>query len=284
MKFYFYNNNLINPKGVIQIIHGMSEHSKRYLALAQFFHENSYLVALSDHRSHGEEAIKNNSLGILNCTFKDLVQDQLDITKEIYNLYPNLPIYILGHSMGSFIAQGHMKLNNISGNYILSGSCGDRSPLYFLGASFFKTLSFFSRTPKKLYNSILFFNFNYNWLSKNKINITQYEKDPLCGFSYNSKFYYEFLYFLSNLFKEKDFTNVNRSIPICILSGKEDPIGLYGKGVKKLFNFYSAMKFDCVTIKLFPQLKHEVLQESEEYFVKEFLLDWINSKNKKVDS
>lgn len=292
MKNYTVYKNVTNPKGIIQIIHGMSEHSKRYLKLVNFFNKNSYIVVLSDHPNHGLQALKNKNLGIVDYKFQIFVSNQLDITKAINKEYPNLPIFILGHSMGSFIAQSHLKFNEIPSSYILSGSCKNKKILYLSGASLFKVISIFSKKPKSIYNKVLFFSCNskekpnsspFSWLSLNSNNVLSYEKDPLCGFSYNSNFYYEFLSFLGNLFIKKDFKSIDKNIPILILSGDGDPIGLYGKGTNELYSFYKELNFKKVTYKLFTNLKHELFQEDDLYKVKEYTLNWINFNNKKTE-
>lgn len=284
IKYKIFNKNIINPKGIIQIIHGMSEHSLRYLDLVNFFNQENFIVILSDHRFHGQKSFDNNCLGKFNTSFKTLVQDQVDITNELFEIFPKIPIFILGHSMGSFIAQEHLKLTSLSQGYILIGSCASRKFIHSLGGYFFKILSLFTKKPKDIFGKILFWDCNlkikkrnshFQWLSLNQENVKLYERDPLCGFSYNSKFYYEFLFFLKNLFNKNSFFNAEKSMPIYLLSGKEDPIGLYGKGVVTLFNFYKNMGFKNISIKLYPKLRHEILQENIKNDIYLDILNWI---------
>ncbi|WP_297407649.1 alpha/beta hydrolase [uncultured Cetobacterium sp.] len=290
IKYKIFNKNIINPEGIIQVMHGMGEHSLRYLDLVDFFNKKNIVVVLSDHKFHGQLALNNNSLGNFTTSFKTLIQDQVNITNELFETFPKTPIFILAHSMGSFIAQEHLKLTSFPQGYIIIGSCASRKFIHSLGGYFFKALSLFIKKPKDIFGKMLFWDCNlkikkgnshFQWLSLNQENVKLYENDPLCGFAYNSKFYYEFLFFLKNLFDKNSFLNVKKNIPIYLLSGKEDPIGLYGKGVITLFDFYKSMGFKNISIKLYPKLRHEILQEDIKKDIYLDILNWIEiNKNR----
>ena len=283
-----YNNNA-PAIGIIQIIHGMSEHSKRYLKFTEFLNKNNYIVVLSDHRGHGEKARENDSLGFFTGSFDTLVFDQINISREIKSLHPTLPIFILGHSMGSFIAQKHMKVySKKTFNYIFMGSCFERKGITFLGKIIFKSISLLTKNPKKIFNDIIFLGANSkikdseknssSWLSRDKKTVDTFLKDPCCGFSYTPKFYYNFLNFLSTLYEKNSFNFVNKKTPILIISGESDPIGLYGRGVKSLFNFYKSLGFKNLSLKLYKDSRHEILNEINKDEVYNDILNWINKQ------
>lgn len=249
-------------KGIIQIIHGMSEYSMRYLDFSEYLNSKGYGVVLSDHLNHGENAYKNNTLGYFEDSFEVLVKNQMEITEDLREKYPNIPLYILGHSMGSFIGQEHMKhMSYIVDKYIFMGSCGERKLIVILGKYLFKLVSIFIKKPKLIFNKILFGKFkeDYSWLMTDKIALKEYLDNPLCGFPYVPTFYYNFLDFLSNLYKKESFSQVRKNIPLLIISGEKDPIGLYGKGVKNLCNFYENLNFTRVVLKLYSDEGHEIL-------------------------
>lgn len=269
----------------------MSEHSERYINFANFLNENRYIVVLSDHRGHGEEAFKNGTLGIFSSSFDILVFDQVNISKNIKEQFPDLPFYILGHSMGSFIAQKHMKVySKEKFNYIFMGSCYERKFMTFIGKALFKSISFLTNNPKKIFNDIIFLGTNSkindknknssSWLSRDSKVVKKFLDDPLCGFSYTPKFYYNFLDFLSKLYNKSSFNFVNRDTPILIISGADDPIGLYGLGVKSLYDFYLNLGFKKMSFKLYKDCRHEILNEINKQQVYEDILLWMKKEGK----
>lgn len=274
------------PKGIVQIIHGMSEHSMRYINFGEFLNKFGYIVVLSDHYAHGEKAYLSNKLGVFEKDFEILIQSQLELSKKLRKVYPKLTINILGHSMGSFIAQKHMKkFSDINTNYIFMGSCYQRRIITWFGKCFFEFLSKITWLSSEFYHSILFLGVNskikskekskYLWLSRDVKSIREFEKDKYCGFKYSVNFYPMFLDFLFNLNKKDEFIKVDKNKRILIISGSEDPIGEYSKGVKKLFQYYLAEKFNNVKIKLYKGARHELLNEVNKYEVYLDLLEWI---------
>ena len=142
------------PKGVVQIIHGMQEHARRYSDLAKFLNNNGYIVFASDLRGHGQTALKNNmAFGYSNGDiFLEIVKDQMLITDYLTKKY-KLPVSILGHSFGSFIAQRYMIENGFKvKNVILSGSTYTNSIQYKAGYLISSIQKFFGlkKKPAKL--------------------------------------------------------------------------------------------------------------------------------------
>lgn len=267
----------------------MSEYSNRYMEFAAFLNSNRYIVALSDHRGHGEEALKNGTLGAFSSSFDILVFDQVNISKTLRENFPHLPICILGHSMGSFIAQKHMKVySKEKFSYIFMGSCYERKFMTFIGKTLFKSISLLTDNPKKIFNDIIFLGANSkitdknrnssSWLSRDSKVVQEFLKDPHCGFSYTPKFYYNFLDFLSKLYKRDSFNFINRETPILVISGESDPIGLYGIGVKSLYHFYLDLGFKKVSLKLYKNCRHEILNELNKDQVYRDILHWIKEK------
>ncbi|WP_319370908.1 alpha/beta hydrolase [uncultured Ilyobacter sp.] len=295
-KFYLDNDifmrvwdDVKKPKGVIQIIHGMGEHSLRYESTAKWFNENEYLVYADDHRGHGYSVEDIEDLGRIEGGFRVLIEDAKYITDFITRKHPDLPIYILGHSMGSFIAQGHMaELSNFVNGYILSGSCGKRRAVTISGwilsevikrvigdgkSPFIKKLIFldYNRRVKEKSTSL-------DWLTRREDIVKDYIEDPLCDFVYTTDFYSSFLKFLKNLYTKERFELAQKSVPILIISGESDPVGLYGKGVIKLVEFYKKNNFDYVKIKLYTKARHELFNEMNSIEVLEDVKNWMENK------
>ncbi len=266
-----------NPKGLIQVIHGMAEYGERYEELAKHLNEKGYIVIASDHFGH-KNSIDSHYGEQGENGFHTYIEDEIYISKFFKEKY-EIPIHIIGHSMGSFITQYIIRkdLDYIT-SYTITGSNYLKNSKFFLGRYVLKLLSNFRKLKEdKLIDKILFGNFNdrfekrtsFDWLSKNQRNVDTYIEDSHCGLIYPTEFYVSFAKALWHLHEEKKFIHLKNKKNILILSGKEDPVGDYGKGVEKLKEFYIKNGFN-VEFELYEMLRHEILQENikEEIFSK----------------
>lgn len=272
--------------GILQIIHGMGEHGGRYDELARRMNMEGYLVVATDHRGHGLSVEDIEGLGDISLPFDTLIEDEVELTQLLKRRYPELPLFILGHSMGSFMAQGHMKISTeeIEG-YILSGSCRTPYLKTAMGSKLGRIIEVIKRNKKsKLMNKLLFAGYNraikervtaFDWLSRDRMVVAKYIDDPCCGFVYTSGFYASFLSYLSKLFHRHDFDGLSRDIPILIMSGDRDPVGLYGRGVRRLAHFYEGMGFQKLKLNLYPGGRHEMINEINRVEVHEDILQFL---------
>jgi len=273
-----------NINGIIQIIHGMSESKERYSDLVDFFEKNNYLVFIKEHKYHGKKFI--NNLGMFENDFETLVKDQILFSKQLIKKYPNIPIYIYAHSMGSFIGQEHMKTSsNIISGYIFAGS--SYKPFFL-----WKFARYFSFFFNKLYKNkkapfihkIIFLGYNNkfkkdnlknSWLTRNLNSVKEYNSNPLTGFIYSSSFYKNFFFFLDNLYNINSFENVRKNISILIISGSLDPVGNFKKNIISLKNFYFNLKFNNLKLKFFEDCRHELHNETNNTEIFNYILNWI---------
>lgn len=256
-----------NPVGVVQIIHGMQEHAKRYNDFAKYLNKQGLIVFASDLRGHGLTAINNNlpfgySDGDI---FMEIVFDQIKITDYLKEKY-KLPISIFGHSFGSFISQRYIIENGFKvKNVILCGSTYTNSMLYKLGYTMSGICKFFrgKKKPAKLIEkmSIKGYGKKYkdgNWLSRDENNWYNYTHDPLCGMTFPNNFYHSF--FKNARHNYKNLENIPFYLPILIISGTDDPVS----GKKGIFNLFikygEAMK--KVFLKTYLDARHELLNET----------------------
>ena len=194
-------------KGVIHILHGMGEHKERYLHFAKYLAKNSYAVYAHDHRKHGDSVKDESEVGIFTKADKwdDIIDDCNFVSRQIKKDFPNVPIIILGHSMGSLIARKFIsKYPNSSKLAIIMGT----TPPITLGRAFIplaisSILSLFNKKLKrseflaKQLNEPLIAPFeprrtDFDWISADEGVVDKYIKDPLCGYSYTPRFYKEF--------------------------------------------------------------------------------------------
>ena len=255
-----------NPTGVVQIIHGMQEHAKRYNNFAKYLNSMGLIVFASDLRGHGLTAINNNlPLGYSNGDiFMEIVQDQIIITEYLNNKY-KLPISIFGHSFGSFISQRYLVENGFKiKNIILCGSTYTNSVLYKSGYLLAKICKFFKgkKAKAKLIEKFSLKSYgkgfeNGNWLTRDNKIWQDYIKDELCGKSFPNNFYWSFFKNARNNYK--NLKNIPFYVPILLISGTDDPVK-GKKGLQQLFYKYG-MANKKVFLKVYPGARHELLNE-----------------------
>ena len=276
-KLYYYLVESENPKGVVQIIHGMQEHAKRYIPFMEFLQRNGYTVFASDLRGHGNsiETIPGYSDGDI---FQEIVQDQIEITKYLKDKYKT-DVYVFGHSFGSFITQNYITHKDISAKkIILCGSTYTKNILFRFGKLFAKITCLFkgkkcsAKFIEKMSLNGYGKNFeNGNWLSRDEQNWEAYKKDKFCGQSFPANFYLSM--FKNSLKNYKNINNIN--IPILIISGTSDPVsGKNAKGAIKLYNKYKNANKD-VSIILYENARHELLNEINKNDVYNDILNFI---------
>ena len=264
-----------NPKGCIQVIHGMMEHQDRYEAFANYYNKLGYTVVTSDLRGHGKNA---KFLGRF--AKKDgyirLISDQLVITNYINNTLKISKVILFGHSMGSIIARDVLIDNSASyEKVILSGF-----PYYQSGAHFGIWLSGFVQTFKTSYGKSKMLDkltcgryskkiknrkTDFDWLSFNEENVKNYINDPLCGIEFTACAYGDLFKLLKLLHKKKSSNTIN--LPILLLNGKEDPVVRGKIGYKQTITDLNTQGFDNLTHVEFDNMRHEILNEKENILV-----------------
>lgn len=280
-------------KGAVQIAHGMAETAKRYERLAEFLTDNGYIVYANDHRGHGNTAGSLDKVGILGDKdgFELLVQDMHQLAGIIKNENPDKPVFLLGHSMGSFLSQkAIMDYGDEYKGVILSGSNGRQGLLLrFARLIANQEAKKYGREyrSKKL-NDLSFGSYNnafkpnrteFDWLSSDNEEVDKYIKDPYCGGIFTAGFYQDFLTGLIQIEDKKRLKTVPCQLPILLISGDKDPVGRAGKGVKLLYNTYKNLGVSDLTIKLYKDGRHEMLNEKNRDQVMSDILTWINKHN-----
>lgn len=255
-----------NSRGIIQIIHGMKEYSKRYFDFIRFLNEHHYSVFISDLRGHGLTCDSIENLGYSDGDiYKEILQDQLLISKYLKEKYPSLPLYVIGHSFGSFISQGYILKNEFAEKIVLSGSAYNNTLLFKFASILTKILRFFKgkKGSAKLIENLSFGAYekkfkNGNWLTRNEKILLEYKNDEYCGTSFPLNFYCSmFSNTTKNYKKLKLVTNKPR---LFIISGDKDPVGQDGKLVLKLAKTYQKNGYETA-LKLYNDYRHEVLNE-----------------------
>lgn len=268
-----------NPKGVVQIVHGMQEHGKRYEEFAKYLNKHGYIVFVSDLRGHGESAISIEKQGYSDGDiFEEILNDQIIISNTLSQMF-ELPLYVLGHSFGSFITQQYMTKCHVADKIILSGSAYSRNASFKFGNILAKINCVFVGKNKiaKLIEKCSFGAYgkkfpNGNWLTHDEDIFNKYIADPYCGKPFPYSFYRSF--FGGALKNYKEVENIRPDTKILIVSGDCDPVGGNGKLVSKLYDVYHKCGLD-VTCKLYPGGRHEILNEPYRKEVYDYILEFI---------
>ena len=207
-------------------------------------------------------------------------------------IYPGKKVFLLGHSFGSFIAQGFMeRFNNVIDGCILCGTAGPQRLLVGFGKLVTSIVKHFAgdNSHVKFLESISFAGYNrkiknpqskVDWLSANEMNISMYQMDNWCGIPLTTSFYYDMTHGLSVIHKRKNMMKVP-DIPMFLIYGAEDPVGSYGKTVIKLNDFYAIKRgVEDIHIKAYEGCRHEILNEKISDQVEKDIIEWMDEHAK----
>ncbi|AGR42444.1 alpha/beta fold hydrolase [Spiroplasma diminutum] len=263
-----------NPIGVLQIVHGSCEHSKRYEDFAKFLNENGWIVVSNDHRGHGKTAnLEKNELGYFSKHdgWKIVVSDLKLINDYIHKNYKNLKVIMLGHSMGSFLARNYaIDHSETIDKLILSGTAWQSTISLKIGVKTakFRQKKYGHKNIDQFIWNLSYKNFNKKfklegetgceWLSIDKENVRKFVEDPLCGQIFTTSAFKDLFKGLLYIQKIANIKKIRKDLPILLASGNNDPVGNFGKSVKKTFKKFKKVHLD-VTIKLYENLRHEIL-------------------------
>lgn len=279
-------------RGIIQLSHGMAEHIKRYDAFSRFLTENGFVVYGNDHRGHGLSVTAPDDRGYFadENGFEKVVDDMFRLSAIAKNEHPNIPIFIFGHSMGSFLTRRYIvKYGKHIDGAVLSGTGGDQGITGKIGYLLAKIEKrrIGARTPSKLLDKLIFGNFNksidnprtsFDFLTRDKIAVDNYIHDEICGFIESAGFYADLLYGINLIHENKQVERILKALPIFLISGNEDPVGDHGKGVQNVYEQYKQHQLFDVSMKLYEGSRHELLHEWNKDEVYHDVLTWIEER------
>lgn len=276
------------PKAVLQISHGMMEHIGRYERFASWLTQRGVAVIGHDHLGHGKTGNKEDlSFFAEKKGAVCLVQDLFQVTQIMETKYPDIPHIMLGHSMGSFLARRYLMVHGerLDG-LILMGTGGQ--PLWMACAGKLAALAVGAIKGKRhqsyLMEELVLGSYNRkfrpnrtsnDWLSRDKEQVDKFLADPYCNIPFSCQAYVDFFNILIDLGLRKQFCLMPRKLPILLISGNEDPVGAFGKGVVKVYKQFLSVGMKKVSIKLYPKARHELLNEENWEAVYEDLWKWM---------
>lgn len=275
-----------NPRGVIQMLHGLGEHIGRYDRFANAALGRGYVVYGHDHRGHGRSEGERGYFADAQGWHK-VIEDVRLVNDHIRESHPALPVVLLGHSMGSFIAETFaMHYGERLRALLLSGSSWPLRIQTLPGRLLAKleSLRVGKRGNSAMVNALGFNAFNrpfrpirteMDWLSRDEAEVDRYIADPLCGGPFTCGLWLDFLGGLYELGSDHALTRIPADLPILITGGSADPVG-GEKGMTRLAMHYMQTLHQRVKLKIYPDGRHEMLNETNRDEVTADWLDWID--------
>lgn len=280
------------PSAIVQISHGMTEHLKRYDDFASFLTKNGILVIGNDHLGHGLTA-KEEDYGYFGTNrSKTVVDDLYEITKYAKKTYcsdgDKIPYILFGHSMGSFMARRYISTygRELSG-VVICGTGSQPKPVLAMGLMLTRIIGAIKgdRHKPDLLKTIAFGSYNkrftspeseYAWLTRREDIVRKYEADKMCTFDFTVNGYKTLFESIEYIQNEENVNNIPKSLPVLFISGADDPVGNYGQGVNQVYKQYEKKNFESVQIKIYPECRHELLNEINHEEVYNDVLSFIN--------
>lgn len=279
------------PIGVLQIVHGMAEYIDRYDNFAKYMTEHGFNVIGHDHLGHGHSVSDEHDYGFFAEENGDkiIIEDMHSVTQYTREKWEELPNFILGHSMGSFCLRQYLtKYSNDVFGAIIMGTGWIPSAAALLGktiaANTCKSKGSHTVNPLLIKLTLEPYNkpfaparTNCDWLSRDEKQVDLYVNDKLCGFDFTAGAYKDFFTILEKIAKNRQLIGMRKSLPILITSGSVDPVG-GKKACEKLNAQYKRCGIDDVTLKLWENDRHEILNELDKSDVYQYIYNWLKSK------
>lgn len=276
-------------RGVIQIIHGMAEYIGRYEAFAAFMCGHGFAVVGEDHLGHGDSVNDPSEYGYFGRKngMKFIVRDNEKLMRHMLKRYEGCPYFLLGHSMGSFITR--MMISRCGGRLsgaVIMGTGGQT----YLEAAAGKLLTYIPAAFKgwkfrsRFIHQLAFGAFNkkfepartqMDWLTKDTAIVDRYLQDEKCTFMFTVSGYRDLFDLIIQTDRRETIDKIRKDLPVLIVSGTDDPVGGFGKGVRRVCNRYRSAGLCNVQMKLYEGDRHEILNETDREQVFEDLLNWI---------
>lgn len=280
------------PRAVLQVVHGMAEHGGRYARLGAALAAAGYAVYAQDLPGHGRSVRSTDELGHVAdhggwaITLRAIEAVRMEIARR----HPHLPLVVFGHSRGSFLVQDYLVAHgeNLSGA-VLSASCADMGPLRAIGLALVRLEAWcFGRHQRSVVGERLAFkDFNrrfrptrtdFDWLSRDAAEVDRYVRDPLCGFRCSTAMWIELLEAGAQLADPQRLCRIPKSLPVLLLNGTRDPACRGETGARGLEAMYRSAGLTDVTLRLYTDARHELLNDTCRDEVMSDLRTWLDTR------
>ena len=275
-------------KAVVQIIHGIAEYIERYDAFAEYLNTLGFLVVAEDHMGHGQSVNGEGVRGYFSGGWFAAVEDTMVLLRGTRAAYPDIPYILFGHSMGSFMARTILCKYPDSG---ISAAviCGTGwqppallPPVIALIDQVCKKSG--EDKPSALLQKLVFGSYNsrvehprtqFDWLTRDAKQVDAYIANPMCGFTASAGLLRELMKGIAYIEKPENLAAMNKELPVFFIAGGDDPVGNYGKGVRKAAEAFQKAGMTNVTTRIYPLCRHEILNEINKEEIYEDVAQWI---------
>ncbi len=277
------------PRGVVQLCHGLAEHSARYERFAAALTNSGFHVYAHDHRGHGVNISAHAPKGMFSAKQGHVValEDVGTLNHHIRQTYPNLPVVLFGHSMGGLIALNYIldHADTVDAVAIWNSNFdGGLESVAALALLYLERMLKGSDVPSGILPKLTFRAWGrsvkghrtlFDWLSHDPHEVDAYIADPLCGFDASISLWIDIFHMIRRGADDRNFAKVPKHLPFHLVGGAEDPATAKGTAVKRLAARMQKMGFDHVTCSILPATRHESLNETNRDAVTQNFLDWL---------
>ncbi len=278
-------------KAVLQIVHGIAEYIERYDDFARYLNERGILVVAEDHMGHGQSVNGDGIKGYFHGGWFTAVADSYQLLEDTRKEFPGLPYILFGHSMGSFMARTMLCKYPDSG---ISAAiiCGTGWQPSFALPAVIKMVDAVCKKhgetePNEALQNLVFGSYNkrvehprtpFDWLTRDKSQVDAYIAHPMCGFTASAGLLREMMKGIAYIEKPTSLDAMRKELPVFFIAGGDDPVGSYGKGVKKSAEAFQKVGMQDVSLRIYPLGRHEILNEINKDEVYEDVYQWVQEK------
>lgn len=276
-------------KAVVQIAHGMAETAARYEQFAKSLTEAGYIVYANDHRGHGRTAGDIANVGYMGVDgFNQAVEDMHQLRQITQTENQSLPLFLLGHSMGSFLTQQYIYQHGAGlQGVILSGTSGKRGFILNIGTILARGVIVLkgAKTASPFLDNLSFGSYNhrfkpnrtkFDWLSRDETEVDKYIADPFCGTVFSAGFFYDLCRGLRQIHRPDNQRHIPVDLPVYLFAGSMDPVGNFTKSIRHLIQTYHTLGIRDVAYQFYPDGRHEMLNETNRDEVTRDVIRWLD--------
>ena len=259
-----------NPRGIFYIHHGMAEHIDRYDQFALKLNSFGFHVIGHNHLGHGNNKANGEGIFAKSKGWTKVCNEACIVADHFYSLYPNIPAYVFGHSMGAFITISSLRrIKNLKGIFLTGTFLPSKGQLYFMKILLYLEKTILRINENSKVHKITFRTLNsvfknprtdFDWLAKDIEVVDKYIDDPNCGFNCSNSLWLDFVYGSEKVLRDDTFLNLSNDIKVFLAGGAEDPCIVNGSGIDGLYN-HLCRRFNNVYIKKFAGMRHEIQNE-----------------------
>lgn len=277
-----------HPRAIVQLVHGMAEHRKRYEPFMEELAKQGFISIMHDHRGHGESIKATEDYGYFyEKGAEKIVEDTHQISEYIKQKYPDLPLILFGHSMGSLVVRSYTKkYDDILNGLIVCGS-PSKNPAAKPAKLLVKMISLFHNDHhrSKLIQKLAFGSYNRKftnvtsenaWICSDEKIVQEYDLDTGCGFIFTLNGFNSLFDLLISTYDRDGWKIKNNKLPIQFISGEDDPCAVGKKNFEEAVNLMKEIGYQNVSNRMYPNMRHEILNENGKEIVYQDIVMWVN--------